>query len=89
MEHKHLYRRVKDEVPDGIFETPFTARVARSGSDLVVEVRTDVLHEVDGPMLRYGLQEMQGVRIHTPRQAQARPDKEGLAERYEEFRAAG
>jgi 2-oxoisovalerate dehydrogenase E1 component beta subunit len=36
MEHKHLYRRVKGEVPEGIYETPFTARVARSGSDLVV-----------------------------------------------------
>jgi pyruvate/2-oxoglutarate/acetoin dehydrogenase E1 component len=36
MEHKHLYRRVKGEVRDGIYETPFTARVARSGSDLVV-----------------------------------------------------
>jgi 2-oxoisovalerate dehydrogenase E1 component beta subunit len=36
MEHKHLYRRVKGEVPEGVFETPFTARVARSGSDLVV-----------------------------------------------------
>src|SRR4029077_10846189 len=29
MEHKHLYRRVKGEVPDGFYETPFTARVAR------------------------------------------------------------
>src|SRR5579859_3600103 len=36
MEHKHLYRRVKGEVPEGIYETPFSARVARSGSDLVV-----------------------------------------------------
>ena len=36
MEHKHLYRRVKGEVPEGVFETPFTARVARAGSDLVV-----------------------------------------------------
>jgi pyruvate/2-oxoglutarate/acetoin dehydrogenase E1 component len=25
MEHKHLYRRVKGEVPDGIYETPFRA----------------------------------------------------------------
>ena len=31
MEHKHLYRRVKGEVPEGVFETPFTARVARPG----------------------------------------------------------
>ena len=36
MEHKHLYRRVKGEVPSGVFETPFTARVAQAGSDLVV-----------------------------------------------------
>jgi pyruvate/2-oxoglutarate/acetoin dehydrogenase E1 component len=36
MEHKHLYRRVRGEVPDGIYETPFEARVARPGSDLVV-----------------------------------------------------
>jgi 2-oxoisovalerate dehydrogenase E1 component beta subunit len=36
MEHKHLYRRVKGEVPEGVFETPFKARVAQAGSDLVV-----------------------------------------------------
>src|SRR6201982_225905 len=35
-EHKHLYRRVKGEVPEGIFETPMRARVARPGSDLLV-----------------------------------------------------
>jgi 2-oxoisovalerate dehydrogenase E1 component beta subunit len=36
MEHKHLYRRVKGEVPDGAYETPFTARVAQEGSDLSI-----------------------------------------------------
>jgi 2-oxoisovalerate dehydrogenase E1 component beta subunit len=36
MEHKHLYRRVKGEVPEGVYETPFTARIARPGEDLVV-----------------------------------------------------
>src|SRR6201997_2450739 len=35
-EHKHLYRRVKGEVPEGLYETPMRARVARAGSDLVV-----------------------------------------------------
>src|SRR5213082_1212240 len=35
-EHKHLYRRVKGEVPEGAYATPFTARVARPGADLVV-----------------------------------------------------
>src|ERR1700722_18568521 len=36
MEHKHLYRRVKGDVPEGVYETPFTARIARAGEDLVV-----------------------------------------------------
>jgi pyruvate/2-oxoglutarate/acetoin dehydrogenase E1 component len=36
LEHKNLYRRVKGEVPSGAYATPFEARVARAGSDLVV-----------------------------------------------------
>jgi 2-oxoisovalerate dehydrogenase E1 component beta subunit len=44
MEHKHLYRRVKGEVADGVFETPFTARVARPGSDLVVIAYGAMVH---------------------------------------------
>jgi pyruvate/2-oxoglutarate/acetoin dehydrogenase E1 component len=36
LEHKHLYRRVKGLVPDGTYETPMRARVARPGADLVV-----------------------------------------------------
>src|SRR5689334_5436940 len=44
MEHKHLYRRIKGDVPDGVFETPLTARVARSGSDLVVIAYGAMVH---------------------------------------------
>jgi pyruvate/2-oxoglutarate/acetoin dehydrogenase E1 component len=44
MEHKHLYRRVKGEVPDGVYETPFTARVARPGRDLVVITYGAMVH---------------------------------------------
>ena len=44
MEHKHLYRRIKGEVPDGVFETPFSARVARPGSDLVVIAYGAMVH---------------------------------------------
>jgi pyruvate/2-oxoglutarate/acetoin dehydrogenase E1 component len=44
MEHKHLYRRVKGEVREGVFETPFTARVARPGSDLVVITYGAMVH---------------------------------------------
>ncbi len=43
-EHKHLYRRVKGEVPEGRYETPFTARVAREGEDLVVITYGAMVH---------------------------------------------
>jgi 2-oxoisovalerate dehydrogenase E1 component beta subunit len=36
-EHKHLYRRIKGEVPDGDYTTPFgQARVHRPGTDVTV-----------------------------------------------------
>ena len=44
MEHKHLYRRIKGEVPDGVYETPFGARVARPGADLVVIAYGAMVH---------------------------------------------
>jgi len=44
MEHKHLYRRIKGEVPEGIYETPMTARVARPGTDLVVIAYGAMVH---------------------------------------------
>jgi pyruvate/2-oxoglutarate/acetoin dehydrogenase E1 component len=44
MEHKHLYRRIKGEVPEGVFETPFTARVARAGTDLAVITYGAMVH---------------------------------------------
>jgi 2-oxoisovalerate dehydrogenase E1 component beta subunit len=43
-EHKHLYRRVKGEVPEGTYETPFTARVAREGEDLAVIAYGAMVH---------------------------------------------
>ena len=44
MEHKNLYRRVKGEVPEGSYETPFRARVAREGSDLAVITYGAMVH---------------------------------------------
>ena len=44
MEHKHLYRRVKGEVPEGSYETDFRARVARKGTDLVVIAYGAMVH---------------------------------------------
>lgn len=44
MEHKHLYRRVKGDVPTGAYETPFTARIAREGTDLTVIAYGAMVH---------------------------------------------
>jgi pyruvate/2-oxoglutarate/acetoin dehydrogenase E1 component len=44
MEHKHLYRRVKGDVADGTYTTPFTARVAREGTELTVIAYGAMVH---------------------------------------------
>ena len=45
LEHKHLYRRVKGEVPEGEHLTPLgEARLAREGSDLVVIAYGAMVH---------------------------------------------
>ena len=44
LEHKHLYRRVKGDVPDGTYETPLTARIAREGTDLTVIAYGAMVH---------------------------------------------
>jgi len=36
LEHKNLYRRIKGEVPEGLYQTEMSARIARPGSELVV-----------------------------------------------------
>jgi 2-oxoisovalerate dehydrogenase E1 component beta subunit len=43
-EHKHLYRRVKGDVAEGTYATPFSARVAREGDDLVVIAYGAMVH---------------------------------------------
>lgn len=55
---------------------------------LEVQINSKLLQEVDGPMLKHGLQEMHGSIIDVPRTATARPDPERLEIRYEQFKAA-
>ncbi|MFC1708107.1 hypothetical protein ACFL59_15025 [Planctomycetota bacterium] len=54
-----------------------------------MELRLDILREIDGPMLKHGLQEFQGSRLYVPRGKRLKPDAEFLEERYELFRQAG
>lgn len=55
--------------------------------DYKAEVRVDVLAEIDGPMLKHGIQEMHGSKIALPRLEKNQPNKELVARRYEEFKA--
>jgi putative restriction endonuclease len=54
-------------------------------SDYRVSINREVLAEVDGPMLKHGLQEMHGRVITLPTRRADRPDRELLAWRWERF----
>ena len=57
--------------------------------DYTVHVRADLLQEVDGPILKYGLQAMQGeILRELPARKTDRPDRDFLAERFEYFQNA-
>jgi putative restriction endonuclease len=80
-------------VPNGlslckIHHAAYDRNIIGVGPDLVINVRQDILIEVDGPMLKHGIQEMAGVRLTVPRQRTAQPDRERLDHRYQEFLAA-
>jgi putative restriction endonuclease len=82
------------EVPNGLslcrlHHAAFDRNVLGVRPDLLVEIRRDVLEEVDGPMLVHGLQGFQGARLHVPRAEHLQPNRNYLAERYERFRRAG
>lgn len=53
-----------------------------------VELNRALLEEVDGPMLRHGLQEMHGRVLELPARRADQPDRDALAWRYEQFTAA-
>ena len=52
-----------------------------------VHVDSTLLEEVDGPMLKHGLQEMHGRFLVVPSRPAERPDEERLAERFVRFLA--
>ncbi|MCW2785547.1 MAG: hypothetical protein JWP74_2064 [Marmoricola sp.] len=56
--------------------------------DCRVDINEDLLHEVDGPMLLHGLQEMHGRSLVVPEQRSQRPDPSRLDVRYERFLAS-
>lgn len=81
-------------VPNGVslctlHHAAFDRHIFGVRPDLIIEVRRDILDEVDGPMLRHGLQEIEGTKLIVPASPQLRPRRDFLEERYELFRKAG
>lgn len=56
--------------------------------DYVIEVRSDILAESDGPTLVHAIQALNGRRIFVPKEIALQPDKDLLAMRYDRFREA-
>ena len=81
------------KVPNGLslcklHHAAFDLNIIGIRPDYIVDVRQDILDEVDGPMLRHGIQGVQGQRILLPTRRVLYPDEQRLEERYEGFRKA-
>jgi putative restriction endonuclease len=71
-----------------IHHAAYDANLLGVSPDYTVRINQDLMDEIDGPMLRHGLQEMDGRAINLPKRQADRPSKDRLAERFDEFNAA-
>ena len=81
------------EIPNGLalcklHHAAFDRNILGISPDYVVDIRKDILAEVDGPMLKFGLQDIRGQTIRTPKVTEWKPNREFLAERFEDFKKA-
>ena len=53
--------------------------------DYTVHINVDLMFEIDGPMLQYGIQGMDKRPLRLPERRSERPDRERLRSRYDEF----
>lgn len=91
LEDRH--ERGLPEVPNGlalckIHHSAYDVNILGVDPDYRVHLREDVLREHDGPMLRWGLQEMDGTSLWLPSKSEQRPNREFLEERFARFTAA-
>lgn len=71
-----------------IHHAAFDVNILGVRPDLLIEVRRDVLSEIDGPTLTHALQGLHEKHILLPRSVAEHPDRTLLEERYEIFRQA-
>lgn len=69
-----------------IHHAAYDEQILGISPDYVVHVNPEVLTEVDGPMLKHGLQAMDGRQLWLPQRKADRPDRDRLATRFDQFR---
>lgn len=68
-----------------IHHVAFDQNIIGINPDYNVKVRKDILEEIDGPMLKYGLQSLNNAHLILPRHERNYPDKARLDYRYSQF----
>ena len=72
-----------------IHHAAFDANIMGVSPDYKIIVKEDILHEIDGPMLKHGIIELHNEKIVLPKKVELLPDKERLEIRFERFLRAG
>lgn len=80
-------------VPNGlslckIHHAAFDNNIVGVNPDYKIIVREDVLEEIDGPMLKYGIQEMHEQNLFLPHRKVDWPDRDRIEERFNRFKTA-
>ena len=68
-----------------IHHAAYDSRYIGIRPDYKIVVRSDIMEEQDGPMLRHGLQEIDNQHLILPRKVRDRPDPERLGKRFDDF----
>ena len=81
-------------VPNGlslckIHHSAFDQNIIGLNPEYKIVVREDILEEIDGPMLKYGIQRMHGQEIILPSRRKDWPDRERIEMRFKRFKEAG
>ncbi len=71
-----------------IHHAVFDENIVGVTPDYQIKVREDILYEIDGPMLKHGIQELNNRKLILPSSKNEWPDRERLEIKYQKFRGA-
>lgn len=72
-----------------IHHAAFDQNIIGINPDYEIKIRTDILEEIDGPMLKHGIQALNNHQIILPTRQKDWPDKDRLDIRFNRFKTAG